>query len=274
MWLEYIVVGAHYDHLGWGGPGIDEAMDVGVSAAMGDERFQVAGIFSGTADLDPSLTTQNFISKGGYDISLSGFEGDSTVMWLEAIGGPTDDIVRCVDKSGGNWPNTTISMGATFPTGRSPYLINRNTDLPTGSGLYSVSLGVNMSKSVDPGSLFGSIGCSYPLERDGLSQDMNGLMLEDIKPGMSYSASIGLAYAMTYALSMNVSFNYGYSMTTEYHFSNSDQVMTSEASSSGSLGIGMGYRISPLTTLSFSLSIGLTPNDPDFSFSFRLPLTI
>ena len=177
-------------------------------------------------------------------------------------------------KSGGDLPNTTITIGATLPTGRSPYLINRDTDLPTGNGLYGVSLGVSMSKSVDPGMIFGTIGCSYNLERDGLSQNMNGLMLEDVKPGMSYNAAIGLAYAMTYALSMNVSFNYGYSMTTEYHFSNSDQVMTSEASSSGSLGIGMGYRISPLTTLSFSLSIGLTPNDPDFSFSFRLPLTI
>ena len=109
-------------------------------------------------------------------------------------------------KSGGDWPTTTITMGANLPTGRSPYKINRDTDLSTGSGLYSVSLGVNMSKSIDPAMIFGSIGCSYPLERDGLSQNNNGAMLEDVKPGMSYNAAIGLAYAISYALSMNVSF--------------------------------------------------------------------
>lgn len=176
-------------------------------------------------------------------------------------------------KSGGDWPTTTITMGVSLPTGRSPYEIDRTNDLSTGSGLYSVSLGMNMSKTVDPGMLFGSIGCSYSLERDGLSQYINGYILEDVKPGMNFNASIGLAYAMTYALSMNVSFQYGYGMSTEYHYSNSDTVTTTEAYSTGSLGIGMGYRVTPLTTISFSLSIGLTNNDPDFSFLFRLPLS-
>jgi hypothetical protein len=200
--------------------------------------------------------------------------GSSSARDASDIGDVSLNLSYQPFKSGGDWPTTTITMGANFPTGRSPYEIDRDTDLPTGGGLYSVSLGVNMSKSVDPGMIFGSIGCSYPLERDGLSQYMSGYMLEDVKPGMSYNAAIGLAYAMTYALSMNVSFQYGYSMSTEYHFSNSDTVMTTQDSSSGSLGIGMGYRISPLTTLSFSLSIGLTNNDPDFSFLFRLPLSI
>lgn len=176
-------------------------------------------------------------------------------------------------KSGGDWPNLTISMGAVLPTGRSPYEIDRDTDLPTGGGLYGVSLGVNMSKSIDPAMAFGSISCSYSLERDGMSQNMGGAMLENIKPGMGLGASLGIAYAISYALSMNVSFNYGYSMSTEYRFSNSNEVTTTPASSSGNLGIGVGYRVSPLTTLSLGLSIGLTNNDADFGFSFRVPFS-
>ena len=175
-------------------------------------------------------------------------------------------------KSGGDWPTTTITMGATLPTGRSPYEIDITTDLPTGGGLYGFSLGVNMSKPIDPAMAFGSISCSYSLERDGLSQYNNGgAMLEDIKPGMSFNASVGLGYAISYALSMNVSFQYGYVMSTEYRFSNSNAVVTSPAYSSGTLSVGIGYRVSPLTTLSLGLSIGLTNNDPDFSFSFRVP---
>jgi hypothetical protein len=178
-------------------------------------------------------------------------------------------------KSGGDWPTTTITMGATLPTGRSPYEINRDTDLPTGGGLYGVSLGMNMSKSIDPAMVFGGIsGTCYILERDGLSQNIGGAILEDVKPGMSYSASIGLAYSISYALSMNVSFQYGYIMSTDYHFSNSNKVTTTPASSTGSLGVGVGWRVSPLTTLSLGLSIGLTNNDPDFYLLFRLPLNI
>jgi hypothetical protein len=50
--------------------------------------------------------------------------------------------------------------------------------------------------------------------------------------------------------------------------------MTTPAYSTGSLGVGVGWRVSPETTLSFTLSIGLTNNDPDFYLLFRLPLNI
>jgi hypothetical protein len=177
-------------------------------------------------------------------------------------------------KSGGDWPTTTITMGATLPTGRSPYEIDITTDLPTGGGLYGVSLGVNMSKLIDPAIAYGSISCGYSLERDGLSQYNNGgAMLEDVKPGMSFNASVGLGYAISYALSMNVAFQYGYVMTTEYRFFNSNAVVTSPAYSTGTLSVGIGYRVSPLTTLSLGLSIGLTNNDSDFSFTFRVPFS-
>ena len=177
-------------------------------------------------------------------------------------------------KSGGKWPTTTITMGATLPTGRSPYEINRDTDLSTGGGLYGFSLGMNMSKSIDPAMVYGSIGYSYSLVRDGLSQYISGALLEEVDPGQSFNASIGLAYAISYALSMNVSFQYGYAMSTDYHFSSTDTVTTSPAYSTGSLGVGVGWRVSPETTLSFNLSIGLTNNDPDFYILFRLPLNI
>ena len=52
---------------------------------------------------------------------------------------------------------------------------------------------------------------------DDLSQYMDGVgQLDSVKPGMSFNAAIGLAYAISYALSMNVQFQYGYNMSTEY----------------------------------------------------------
>ncbi len=132
-------------------------------------------------------------------------------------------------------PRRRCQWAAILPTGRSPYKINRDTDLSTGSGLYSVSLGVNMSKSIDPAMVFGSIGCGYALNRNDIDQNMNGAMLDSVEPGMSYNAAIGLAYAISYALSMNVSFNYGYNMSTEYDFTNAAD-STTPSYSTGSLG--------------------------------------
>ena len=176
-------------------------------------------------------------------------------------------------KSGGNWPTTTITMAVILPTGRSPYEINRDKDLPTGGGLYGVSLGVNMSKSIDPATAFGGISGTYRLKPSGgLAQNINGSILDSVEPGMSFTASVGLAYAISYALSMNIAVQYGYNMDTDYYFNN-NTVSTSPGFSTGSLIVGVGWRVSPKTTLSFSLSIGLTKDDPDFSFSFRLPFS-
>jgi len=187
------------------------------------------------------------------------------------------DITLTLDyqpfKVSGDWPTTTIIMAVTLPTGRSPYEIDRDTDLPTGGGLYAVSLGVNVSKSIDPAMAFGSISATYPLVRSGLTQNISGAILDEVDPGMGFSAAIGFAYAMTYALSMNVQFQCGYHMSTDYHFSNTSTVSTSPAFTTASLIIGTGWRLSPLTTLSFSLGIGLTKDDADFYFLFRLPFT-
>jgi hypothetical protein len=163
-------------------------------------------------------------------------------------------------------------MQAFFPTGTSPYKINRNNDLPTGGGFYGVTLGMNMSKSIDPAMAFGAISGTYRLKPNGLSEYINGAILYDIDPGMSFGASIGLAYAISYALSMNVQFQYGYNGSTKYSFTNASP-STAPAFSTGSLIVGTGWRLSPLTTLSFSLGIGLTKEDPDFFFLFRLPFT-
>jgi len=175
-------------------------------------------------------------------------------------------------KSSGSWPTTTLTLGAVLPTGRSPYKIDRDRDLPTGSGFYAVSLGMNMSKAVDPAMLFGAFSATYRFVRNDLEQYMNGLILERVDPGMSFNAAIGVAFAISYALSMNTQFQYGYNMSTKYSFTGGGELNT-PAYSTASIGIGAGWRFSPRTTVSFSVGIGLTKDDPDFYFLFRLPFS-
>ena len=175
-------------------------------------------------------------------------------------------------KSGGKWPATTIAISAILPTGRSPYAIDRDREIPTGSGLYGLSLGVNMSKSIDPAMAFGGISYTYRLKRNDLNQSMRGGIMEGVDPGQSFNAAIGLAYSISYALSMNTQIQYGYNMSTTYSFTNGAMMIT-PAYSTGSFVLGAGWRFSVKTTLSVSLGIGLTKDDPDFFFLFRLPFS-
>ena len=66
-------------------------------------------------------------------------------------------------------------------TGSSPYEIDLNKQLSTGSGYYALSGGVSLSKVLDPVVLFGSVnvGCGIPI--DGLDQVRGGALLFEVE---------------------------------------------------------------------------------------------
>ncbi len=176
-------------------------------------------------------------------------------------------------KSGGTWPTTIFTLTGIIPTGRSPYKINRATDLPTGNGTYAVALNMNMTKSIDPAMIFGGVGATYRFKPQDIDYVVNGTIVDSIKPGMSFNAALGLAYSISYALSMNVQFQYSYNMGTDYYVTGNETVFVTPAYSSANLIVGTGWRFSPKWMLSLSVGIGLTKNDPDFFFLARLPFS-
>ncbi|KZX63747.1 hypothetical protein, partial [Alcanivorax sp. HI0003] len=66
--------------------------------------------------------------------------------------------------------NTTLYTTLTTPTGDSPYDINVNSEVSSGSGFYSLGGGVSMSKVVDPVVLYGSLGYTMAFDITGLNQ--------------------------------------------------------------------------------------------------------
>jgi hypothetical protein len=166
--------------------------------------------------------------------------------------------------------NTTYSFGATFPTGRSPYKINPNTELSTGNGLYSLSLGASFSKQVDPVIVFWSLGYTYPLYLNSLNYRVSDqVTLVKVQPGESYSFSMGWAYALSYANSINMSFSYGYQRSSKYTYKELTSPVKSGDTVSASFGMGMGLMITPKTTASISAAYSLV--SAGFSLSTRIP---
>lgn len=84
-------------------------LGTGVGVDIGGSPY-LAGMFKGTIDLDPSDSTQNFSSNGGWDIYTDRFDTSGKLLWAKAYGGKADDTL----KSFFVHPTTAVYGGGTF----------------------------------------------------------------------------------------------------------------------------------------------------------------
>ena len=174
-------------------------------------------------------------------------------------------------KAGGDMPALIVSAGASFPFGTSPYRINPETSLATGSGFYSVNGGVSLSKTMDPLLAFGNLSYNYSFGSNRLDQNWkDGRTLTSVDPGSSIGLAMGFGYALSYKASLNLSTQISYSLGSRYRFANAASY-DSGSSVGASFNIGTGWRVTPTRSVFLKLGIGLTSNDPDFSLSVRVP---
>ncbi|HJV86199.1 MAG TPA: transporter [Noviherbaspirillum sp.] len=170
-------------------------------------------------------------------------------------------------------PSMTFTGNVRLPTGRSPFKVDPNQGLATGSGVTTLTAGVNVNHIVDPVALFGSLNASYSTAAKHLSQRRDGnLVLNRVDPGASISFGLGFAYALSYGISTSVSVQETISRGTKLHFDNGSEFRT-KTQTAGVLSLGLGYRISPKTTLNFTAGIGLTADSPNFSLGMSMPLS-
>lgn len=167
-------------------------------------------------------------------------------------------------------PTIIVNGGFGIPSGRSPYDINVDKDLSTGSGIYSTSLGLSVSRVTDPVVVFTSFSASYPFSVTGINQRRTEGILEKVDPGMGLGMACGMGYSLSYRLYLNMSFSYSYSFETTYFYQNAPAARSGTAASAR-LSLGVGYKYSPRQNLNFSLSIPITSNN-GFSFSFSTPI--
>lgn len=73
---------------GLGGTGYDQGNSIALDASG---NVYSTGYFSGTADLNPSFTTNNFISAGGNDIFISKLDASGAYVWAKQMGSTAED---------------------------------------------------------------------------------------------------------------------------------------------------------------------------------------
>ncbi|MEQ5833394.1 transporter [Marinobacter sp. R17] len=169
--------------------------------------------------------------------------------------------------------STTLFASLTSKTGVSPYEIDINRQLSTGSGYYTASGGASVSKVLDPVVLYGSASASYNMPEDGLEQVRGARLLTKVEPGFGLSASMGFAYSLSYDISLSVSGQISYSDETQLTFSDGSEAVAQDQMT-GFLSFSLGTRVSDTTIVNTSLGIGLTEDAPDFSIGVSLPINI
>lgn len=174
-------------------------------------------------------------------------------------------------KTGIRFPSPILNINFSVPTGRSPYEAMEAKDLSTGSGHYSTTIGMSISKSIDPAVAFGSFSTSYTFPATNIDQIRSNGILEEVGEGMSMGLSMGLGYSLSYRVSLSLSYQMAYSFSRESFWRGLEEPKKSGTSISSSFSLSTGWRITRKFSINTGIGIGLTSSNSDFSFSLRIP---
>lgn len=169
-------------------------------------------------------------------------------------------------------PVTTLYATLGLPTGTSPYDINNESDLSTGSGYYSVGGGANLSYVIDPVVLFSSLGYTYNIPVTDIDQVRGGRRLEEVDPGSTLSFSMGFAYALSYDVSLSTSYQMAQTFKPTYSFA--DETLEGTEQTSAVMNFSLGLRTSPDYIVNINAGFGMTEDSPDVLLGVSMPLDI
>lgn len=177
--------------------------------------------------------------------------------------------------------NTTFGASASLPTGVSPYKIDTENTVSTGSGTYGFGLSASFSKVIDPVIAYGGISLGHSLAIENLSQQRGSQVLVKVEPQPSISYSMGIGYALSYGVSLNMGFSHSFAQKTKLYYS--DDVVTLAKGSlleqeligghAAMANASVGFRVSPGSVLSVNLGVGLTRESPDFTVGLSMPFS-
>lgn len=191
---------------------------------------------------------------------------------------------KFLDESAG-LPDAVFSLRVKAPTGVEPYGIKLNQvpgnnnlnvpdDLPTGNGIWSITPGISLVKTLDPAVIFGNLSYTYNLE-DSFSDisPQRGMKVPgEVDLGDWIQFGVGTAFALNERMSLSMSFSELLSQKSRLKPQGQPwQSITGSDANAAYFNIGMTYALSNDLTIVPNLSIGLTPDAPDFSFSLKFP---
>ena len=261
-----------------GSEAIDEGFDTSGSIDLFKIETTRAHTITNTFSMDYGLMdnltvtgTLPFVSKFTQGTTYSGIANGIGDLSLGARFQP-------FSLSAGGGPTFTFTSQVSLPTGRSPFRTAVGSNLSTGSGFATGTVGVNASAVMDPVALFGSFSVGASRNVVNLNQEgSDGSVLTAVHPGKSIGFGAGFTYALSYNVSTSVSFQENVTTASQITYIANGATTASQRGTAmqvaALLNFGLGVRLNPKTTVNLSAGIGLTTDSPDFSLGLNLPLT-
>ena len=144
------------------------------------------------------------------------------------------------------------------------------TELPVGSGFYTLQPGLTVIYPSDPAVFFGSLSYLWNIERKDV------VIPGDTQPSdVDAGDAVEFNFGMGLALNERASFSIGYDHTIYQKTTVNGQTPPGELSAQlGTLLLGYSYKYSKRTTWNLSLGIGVTDDAPDVQLTLRVPMNV
>ncbi|WP_449432926.1 hypothetical protein [Pseudomonas putida] len=232
----------------------------------------------------PVVYRESTYSSGGAG-GAGPVSSDATVTRDPTIGDVNFGVAyKFIDESE-NFPDAVATLRVKAPTGKDPYgikLVNDPTNdnlsvpesLPTGNGVWAITPGISLVKTFDPAVLFGSLSYTYNMQDSfsDISPTINSKVPGDVKLGDSWQIGAGIAFALNEKMSMSFSFSDQFARKSKIKPDGGDwQSVPNSDYNAANFNIGMTFAAANNLTIVPNLSIGLTDDAPDFSFSLKFP---
>ena len=232
----------------------------------------------------PVVYRESTYSSGGAG-GAGPVTSDATVTRDPTIGDVNFGVAyKFLDESE-NWPDAVATLRVKAPTGKDPYgikLVNDPTNdnlsvpesLPTGNGVWSITPGISLVKTFDPAVLFASLSYTYNMQDSfsDISPQVNSKVAGDVKLGDSWQIGAGIAFALNEKMSMSFSVSDQFATKCKIKPDGGDwQDVPNSDYNAANFNIGMTFAATDNLTIVPNLSIGLTDDSPDFSFSLKFP---
>ena len=153
---------------------------------------------------------------------------------------------------------------------------NLPTELPTGSGFYSLQPSLSAVLPSDPAVFFGGINYIWNIKRDvnaTIPYQNNGTYytqhIGEVDPGDSVGLNFGIGLALNERSSFSLSYEHDWVGKTKVNGEDaSDQLSVQLAT----LQVGFSYRLNKNSNLNLSVGAGLTPDTPGTTVTLRVPI--
>ena len=245
-------------------------------------RYGLTDRFSIEASLPYVFRDTRFVSggAGGASSSLS-----EVTVRSQGIGDVTLAAYYQIAKETARWPDVVASVRIKAPTGRDPFglkliqaegdnsNLNVPAELPTGSGIWSVTGNVSFLRTYDPVILFGNLGYTWNRAQDfdDISPVLNAVAPARVSLGQVFELSGGVAIALNdrAAVSLSVATAMQAATHTRAPGQDGESRVPGSSSNSTALNVGASYVLPSGWTFSGQLAAGLTPDSPNYVLAVR-----